>query len=241
MPTAPLRLCYLSREIATKDFLTFKRKTTRENEILDPIDYYSGDYDVTVKKGLTGREKLEALEEALNRLDEWYPRSNEQRQFHKAMIIACLPKIFGDDLTRNLNWLSKKYGFKQLRPDVLICTPRRRGKTMATALFDSAYSYSQPEPETSVFSPGRRQSRKILALIWQMVLKLAGGDHKIVETYNQEELKIHSAGGGISKIYSYPAKVQIDNHKQNTNRSTLTLFLASHHPHTIWPIAETER
>ena len=214
MPNGPLKLCHLSRSIAQNDFQKFKAKTTKENNILDPLDFYTGEYDISVKKSLSGKEKLESLEKALNRLDEWFLRSNDQRQFHKAFTTACLPKIFGDELTRNLHWLSKVYRFTQLRPDVLICTPRRRGKTMATALFAAAYAYSQPESEISIFSPGRRQSRKILALVWQMILKLANEDRKIIDAYNQEELKVHSQGGGISKVYSYPAKVQIDNHKQ---------------------------
>ena len=219
MPNSPLKLCFSSREIALDDFRRFKTKATKENNIIDPLDIYTGDYDITVKKSLTGKEKLEALEDCLNRLDTWFLRSNDQRQFHKAFITACLPKIFGDELTRNLHWLSKRYGFTQLRPDVLICTPRRRGKTMATALFEAAYTYSQPEAESSIFSPGRRQSRKILALVWQMVLKLANGDHKVIDTYNQEELKVHSAAGGISKVYSYPAKVQIDKSQTKNPRS----------------------
>ena len=209
-----LKLCHFSRGVALAEFQKFKVKTTKANAILETLDYYKGDYEVSVKKTLTGKEKLEALEKALNRLDEWYPRSNDQRKFHKAVIIASLPKIFGDELTRNLHWLSKRYGFDRLRPDVLICTPRRRGKTMATALFEAAYSYSQSEVESSIFSPGRRQSRKILALVWQMVLKLANNDIKVIETFNQEELKIYSESGGISKVYSYPAKLQIDNYKQ---------------------------
>lgn len=225
MPNAPLRLCYLSRDIALEDFRRFKTRVTKENNILDPIDVYRRDYDITIKKSLTGKEKLEALENTLNRLDNWYPRSNDQRQFHKAFIIACLPKIFGDELTRNLHWLSKRYGFTQLRPDVLICTPRRRGKTMATALFEAAYTYSQPEPESSIFSPGRRQSRKILALVWQMILKLANEDHKVIDTFNQEELKVHSEAGGISKVYSYPAKVQIGKLQAKKTRSLAINFL----------------
>ncbi len=155
----------------------------------------------------TGEGRLKSLINALNRLDALgYRRSKGQRQFHRAFIGACLKKIYGEAIYADLAKLLREYDLDQLKSDVIICTPRRFGKTMSVALFVAAYLYTQPNAEISIFSTARRASRKILALVWQMVVRLAGS-HKCVVSYNQELLEIQGPGDQTNKCHSYPARV----------------------------------
>lgn len=155
----------------------------------------------------SGGARIKSLINALNRLDALgYRRSKGQRQFHRAFIGACLKKIYGDAIYTDLANLLHEYDLDQLKSDVIICTPRRFGKTMSVALFVAAYLYTQPNAEISIFSTARRASRKILALVWQMVVRLAGS-HNCVVAYNQELLEIHGPGDQTNKCHSYPARV----------------------------------
>ncbi len=155
--------------------------------------------------------RLKSLVKALDQLDSLgYKRSKAQRQFHKAFISAHLKKICGDEIYRDLGRILKGYELDELESDVIPCTPQISGKTMAVALFAAAYIFTQPSAEISFFSTGRHASRKILALIWEMVVKLAGSADVVV-VYNQECLEVRGPGTTTSKCYSYPSRVQINN------------------------------
>lgn len=230
--TACLPLCGWSANIATKDRRKHWETEKRDTNIPERIDCY-GDEEGIERQNLTdgsshsGPARLKALIKALNRLDELgYKRSKGQRQFHKAFIGACLKKIYGDEIYRDLGHLLAEYDLEELKSDVILCTPRRFGKTMSVALFAAAYLLTQPNAELSIFSTGRRTSRKILALIWQMVVKLAGTP-SVVVIYNQECLEVRGAGEFTSKCYSYPSKVQIDKGDKGTTTSYHILHFLS--------------
>lgn len=217
-----LRLCERTARTAVKDRKKYEENHVRDCVIPAKIDYYAlngAALETQSKQSESevteGDHKLKALVKTLNRFDEIlkgkYLRSKGQRTFHKAFIGACLRKIFGTDIYRNLSRLLVEYDLDELRSDVIICTPRRFGKTMSVALFVAAYILTQPDAEISIFSTGRRASRKILALIWKMVVDFTG-DSSIVVTYNMEALEVKNISGhSIGKCFSYPSKVQIDN------------------------------
>ncbi len=210
-----LPLCGWSAEIATRDRRKHTEKEKRDSIIPERIECYDEDADYAGEdqeesSSYAGDLRLKSLVKALNQLDSLgYKRSKGQRQFHKAFIGACLKKIYGDEIYRDLGRILKEYDLDELKSDVILCTPRRFGKTMAVALFAAAYIFTQPSAEISIFSTGRRASRKILALIWQMIVKLAGSAG-IVVAYNQECLEVRGPGTTTSKCYSYPSRVQID-------------------------------
>ncbi len=157
-----------------------------------------------------GPRRLKSLMDALNRLDELgYRRSKGQRVFHKAFIGACLTKIYGGEIHADLSSLLRRFDLDRLKSDVIVQSPRRTGKTMGTALFAAAYIMTQKDASVSIFSTAQRASRKLLALIWQMVVKLAG-TAAVVKTYNQETLEVYALDGTVNSCFSYPCRVQID-------------------------------
>lgn len=168
-----------------------------------------------------GDMRLEALIETLNLLDTvGFKRSASQRKFHQQYIMACLKKIYGKDLARNMEKILKRWGLDEIRSDVIICTPRRWGKTFSVALFVAAYIWSQPGCEVSIYSTGRRASRKLLFLIQRMIVAIAGNE-SCIKTFNVEVLEVVGKFGIPSKCCSYPSKVQI---------SLRAVFFLSRHP-----------
>lgn len=215
-----LPLAMWSLQIASKSWIKHCEKLKKQCLVPERWQYYA-ELSAT-KIQTTGDSKLKALMHALERLDALgFKRSKSQKLFHKAYIGACLKKIYGPDLYKNLGRLLREYDLDELRSDVILCTPRRHGKTMSVALFVAAYMFTQPNCEISIYSTGRRASRKILAQIWKMVVTLAG-TQEIVKVYNQEALEIIGTGQFTSKCFSYPSKVQIDNIYTEENRQQST-------------------
>lgn len=168
-------------------------------------------YKKTFSRGIesSGDKRIKALREALLQLDELgYRRSSHQREFHEAFIGACLPQIYGEDFDRNLVKILRENSLDEIRCEIMVCCPRRFGKTIAVALFAAAYMWTQPEAEIIIYSIAKRTSTMMSSKIYNMVLKLAGGDH-CINTHNQEDLVITNMHGGESVLHSYPAASKI--------------------------------
>jgi hypothetical protein len=217
-----LPLCTWSAEIASKDWKKNIERTKKDSLISQRWQYYAEKSNN--KQQTTGDIRLKSLVNALNRLDTLgFKRSKGQMMFHKAYIGACLKKIYGQDLYKNLARLLREYDLDELRSDVILTTPRRHGKTISVALFVAAYMYTQPDCEISIYSTGRRASKKLLAQIWKMVILLAG-TQEIVRVYNQEALEIAGTGQFNSKCFSYPSNVQIGIYYKKWDNSDILLF-----------------
>lgn len=115
----------------------------------------------------------------------------------------------------------KEFGINQLRPEVLIQTPRRFGKTLSIAMFVAAMLLCCPDIKVCVFSTGKRASGSLMAEIVTLLTK-AGHKDRIIKQ-NQEQLFISQTAraanvragseaakatygnAGVSKLYSFPA------------------------------------
>ena len=209
-----LPMCNWTQELARADAIT----SAKEKAVLfdvHPTWYYHRQAHrdiVRQHEKVDGDERLKRLNDTLAAFDEkGYRRSSGQKLFHKAFICASLKKIYGDDLDRNLVRLMKEYDLDELKNDVIVCTPRRFGKTTAVALFVASYLISQPDAEISIYSTGRRASKMILFLIYHLVLTYyyGSGMEPGIEAINQEELRIRGCGIRRSSVHSYPSKVSI--------------------------------
>lgn len=217
-----LPLCDWTRRVAVAE--NIKEMEQRKKKLkIDPLweQFHKGNINesdsvvtsqekqIDPKKLTSGKQRLNDLIAALNKLDTLgFKRSNGQRLFHKAYIGACLKKIYGNDLYRDLAELLREYELDELRTDVIVTTPRRFGKTFGTALFVAAFLCTQPGIEVAIYSTGRRASRKMLALIYKIVTRLMGSE-SCIHSYNEEKLAVKGIHGAISTCFSYPSKVQI--------------------------------
>lgn len=207
--------------IAKKDERKFLAENRRKSIIPSKISRYTksatGNGGVSVKAKRTsandGEARAKLLIKNLARLDELgFKRSKGQRTFHKAFMASCIRKVYGKDVYRNLEKVLNEYELDDLRADVIVISPRRWGKTMGVALFVAAYLCSQPGAEISIYSTGRRASKKLLALIWNMVVKLLGPNSII--SFNVEDLCVRLPDGSATKCSSYPSNATIDEYRK---------------------------
>lgn len=84
-----------------------------------------------------GDMRLARIREVLNKMG--MTRSHQQRLFHNAFIIACLPKIYGKrDWAIHCERVLKEFGIDRIRYEVMIQTARRQGKSESIAMFVAA-------------------------------------------------------------------------------------------------------
>lgn len=149
-----------------------------------------------------GYRKLDLIYRHLNTLY----RSPQQKEFHDAFIASILRIIFGDDYNRERHNVMAKYGFESKKQQVLVCAPRRMGKTWSVAFLMVVVSIVLSGQEISIFSPGRRQSVALMNHIYNFVKKL--DETSRVIRRNEEKLIMRCVDGGESTINAYPSAVQ---------------------------------
>jgi hypothetical protein len=187
--------------------MALKKKRSERSSIPRKHEYQLSRYSRLLQS--SGDKRIRALRSALEQLDNMgFMRSAHQRQFHEAFIAACLPQIYGADLEKNLVRILRENNMEEIRCEIMVCCPRRWGKTMAVALYAAGYLWSQPDAEVLIYSIAKRTSSMLMAKIYGMIVKLAGGTH-VIKIHNQEDLEIVNAYGQTSVCHSYPAASKI--------------------------------
>lgn len=187
--------------------MALKKKRKTRASVPRKHEYQLARYSRMIQS--SGDKRLRSLRTALEQLDHMgFMRSSHQRQFHEAFIAACLPQIYGADLDKNLVRILRENNMEEIRCEIMVCCPRRWGKTMAVALYAAAYLWSQPDAEVLIYSIAKRTSSMLMAKVYNMIVKLAGGTH-VVKTHNQEDLEIVNVYGQTSVCHSYPAASKI--------------------------------
>ncbi len=154
-------------------------KDEKDKLSLDMRDVLSADLCRETRRGL-GDQRLDAIRKTLNNLG--YTRSQFQRCFHDAFIRACLPIIFGDEWSTCCERVMKELGIDRIRPEVLIQTPRRFGKTVSVAMFVLACLLNVPGIKICVFSTGKRASGGLLTEIMDRLRYLPDGRKRVIKS-----------------------------------------------------------
>lgn len=121
-----------------------------------------------------GDRLLQALRDALRYFDGiGFTRSTHQREFHSSMMAACARHIFKDEFTDNFVRILQDNGWQEARQEVMICCPRRFGKTFAVGMYCAAYLYAIPEPVQRQILHGCTflvRFGVLIAAVWPVVL-----------------------------------------------------------------------
>ena len=135
--------------------------------------------------------------------------SSDQNMFIEQIWLTVLNHIYKGTLGSNLDRLmAENRHWKRFMQVLDIMCPRRWGKTTTIAGAVAGISNNIKNVEISIFSPGRRPSKKLLELIYSFICKL-GIEHKVVR-YNVETIwLVGETPDDIRKIFSYPSKVKI--------------------------------
>jgi hypothetical protein len=174
-------------------YLPKSKKRPRDEDVFDSI---------SLESDHPGDKRLDTIFFFLNKLH----RSPQQKIFHKFMIASFLRIIYGKDFDTEKHRVTAKYQFETRNQQVLICAPRRMGKTFATAFITIVMCIVISGIEVSIFSPGKRQSVALMGVIVRFIDNL-GESSRIVQR-NEEKLQIRSLDGKISKINAYPSAVR---------------------------------
>lgn len=156
-------------------------------------------FDVNRSKGY---QRIELIYEYLNKLY----RSPQQKEFHNMFIASILRIIFEEDFNKERHIAMAKYAFETRKQQVLLCCPRRLGKTWSVAFFTVVISIVLSGQEISIFSPGKRQSVALMNHIYNFVKKLE--ETSRVLRRNEEKMVMRSLDGGESIINAYPSAVK---------------------------------
>jgi len=186
------------------------READRRARQIIPLRHklYSPEY---LHKAATVGDKLLAdIRGALRFFDESneYERSVHQKSFHESMLASCVRHIYKDEYDDNFAAILEANGWTEARQEIMICCPRRFGKTWATGMFVAAYAYCVPNAEVCIFSPSRRQSEKMLELVRTFLSKLPQALDRISKS-NRERLWLEGRTDekDVRKVSSYPSKV----------------------------------
>lgn len=114
-------------------------------------DAYQGDVNLRTLNALLERVDQRGFERCaasnqtparrlVHPLDSLDRRSPHQLEFHAAFFEACSRIIFKDDWEVSKPQICRKYGWEEVKSEVMISTPRRFGKTYSIAIFCACLS-----------------------------------------------------------------------------------------------------
>ena len=155
-----------------------------------------------------GDEAADSLLDVLDKMG--VTRTPGQKRFHREFMNACLPHIYGsDNFDNDRERILARYGFADVKFEVLVCCPRRWGKTYSVALFIAGLLWTVPDIWVSIFSTGQRASTSLLELIAKFIAVLSDGENRVLAK-NKELIYVRGENAAdIRKAYSYPSSVQV--------------------------------
>jgi len=158
------------------------------------------------QKNVAGDTILKQILKTLDSFEE-FQRSAEQKQFHESFVDASLPHIFGLDWERNRSRVLAGRNLKELQQELLVCTPRRFGKTTSVSMFCAAMLMYAPNTWISIFSTGQRASTSLLDLTAKLVNAIPGGASRISKKNTEQLFLKGDTPGDLRRLFSYPSSV----------------------------------
>lgn len=149
------------------------------------------------------------LDRLINCLDEFegYQRSTTQMQMHDEMIAAILPRIYGDDLSTNIDRLLQKLHRTEIRQEVLIVAQRRLGKSFGTAIFATSCLVAIPNIRIAVLGTTRDSARRIIQIVHNLVEHHAQARDMMIRPTSVDKVRLRSSTqGDVRVLESYAGK-----------------------------------
>lgn len=163
--------------------------------------------DSAARDEVPGDERLRQIQHLLDNF-EGFKRSAAQREFHEAFIDANLPHIYGiADYEKYAERILRERKIETMQTEVLVCCPRRFGKTTSVSMFVAVMLYCVPDTWISVFSTGQRASTTLLDQAARFFYTLPGAKDRVIKK-NQEQFFIRGVDGSdVRRFHSFPSSV----------------------------------
>lgn len=162
-------------------------------------------------------------------------RSWFQTELHSAMLAACARTIWGPELDTRQEEIMRRFGWDNLKQQVLAISPRREGKTTAVAGFAASALVSIPRCSICVFSTCRAASRNVLQKIL-FLLKRVEGIEATFTYCNSETLWIRGPHGrdDIRKVMCLSSSKRVCHFCFSSSVCCLSLSPAGRQPPRVY-------
>lgn len=127
--------------------------TFQPNTVVD-TDRFLGQLNGKVKS--SGRANLERFKAAFKHLETkcGYSLGFLQHQLMDIATLILIPRMFGNQLERELHYLKVELGLKHLFEQAAVTLPRRSGKTVVQTILAALVAVTQPDGIRTCIGPG---------------------------------------------------------------------------------------
>jgi hypothetical protein len=161
----------------------------------------------STRDAVPGDTYLKTLERILDSF-EGFKRSDAQKDFHKAFINATLPHIYGvADFERYRERIMHERSIAEIQQEVLVCCPRRFGKTTAVSMFIAALLYAVPDTWISCFSTGQRASTTLLDQAARFFATMPNSKDKVIKKNQEQFFCRGTSSADVRRFHSFPSSV----------------------------------
>lgn len=197
-------VCINLKMNATKKLATKLPKKTHEFRIFNEKKIKGAEFYGTSSNG---DELIRNIRKMLTKLP--IKLSEQQKIFTEEFTRACAPGLYRETWDTNYQRVLKQNKWQDPKPNTMIITPRRFGKTTVCAAYVAVYALCVPGGVQAIFSTSKRVSTMFLQQVKKFLLALTDLTGKIL-TSNQEELWIQgNSQNDIRKISSYPGRAEV--------------------------------
>lgn len=210
-------------------FLAMEKRSTKSNNVPGSvmelvqknttttgsfIKKVSVSWDILVDgntSSLTGDDVMRRINFVLNEFPKYIPdihRAEHQIQFHNEVLHALIPRIYRSEWASQSTSILKRYSITKCYPEILLCTPRRFGKTTAVVLLIVALIYSIPKVTIAIFSTAKRTSGKLKTAVNALLDRLPHID-KLRDVNNAEQTSLKFNAMDTREISCYPVSSSV--------------------------------
>lgn len=165
-----------------------------------------------VKASSHGDAVLKRVRSALKRLDrkENFPRTYTQKELHKLYTLAEMQHIYGKEFDLKLPELQVLLKTKDFERRIGVGMPRRHGKSASVSQHNGVMlACMDTNFIMDVFSKSQRQSKMLLKLTYDAMLKICPESYREIVVNNAESLILQTPLTRAQRVMnSYPGGVR---------------------------------
>jgi hypothetical protein len=167
-----------------------RMNNVQQRALISTYDVLTGDSRNTISGAQCAGQRFYEL--GMKLLDSFSEkRSPDQKRFHDAIFQTLAPHIYKDDFLYRRDELLDKFGREAFNMAAMIMTPRRWGKTTATAMAIAVVLYIGRGINILVFSTGQDMSTTLMNKVKGYFMQLPRAEKRLLSTTDKRFLVSH--------------------------------------------------